>query len=43
MMPYVVENFEIAKGHTQMDDLVYETIINKIKELENEKILTNIV
>ena len=43
MMPYVEENFEIAKGHTQMDDLVYETIINKIKELENEKILTNIV
>jgi hypothetical protein len=37
MLPYVRENFEIAKQHTQLDDLVFDAIIHKIEEKGNAK------
>ena len=32
MLPYVKENFEIAKSHTQMDDLVWSVMLKGIKD-----------
>ena len=37
MLPYIRENFEIAKQHTQLDDLVFDTIMCKIEEQESDK------
>jgi hypothetical protein len=37
MLPYVKENYEIAKNHTQLDDLVLGAILSGIEEEQNAK------
>ena len=36
LLPYVKENFEIAKGHIQLDDRVCDAILGGIRERDGE-------